>query len=180
VASSVLLPWLLHSNRFDSMSTPLLHPRSKGGTLLTVPLTLTPLLLSLLLLLLTHPPCSTHSQAVLLSEKRGKERAAALAAKRAGKGTPKPKKSEAQKKVARDFYNQVRRVFTDVIFCYVTISHLCTQAQIERGVEEFGTRLSQPGQCCSSPAHSCWVTYVLGSASWRQGLSPSRQCPLRP
>lgn len=52
------------------------------------------------------PPCS---QAVLLSEKRGKERAARLAAARAGKPAAggKPKKSEAQKKVARDFYNQV-------------------------------------------------------------------------
>jgi hypothetical protein len=45
---------------------------------------------------------------VLLSEKRGKERAAALAAARAGKAAPKPKRSEAQKKVARDFYAQVR------------------------------------------------------------------------
>jgi hypothetical protein len=45
---------------------------------------------------------------VLLSERRGKERAAALAAARAGKAAPKPKKSEAQKKVARDFYAQVR------------------------------------------------------------------------
>ena len=46
---------------------------------------------------------------MLLSEKRGKERAARLAAARAGKAAPsgKPKKSEAQKKVARDFYNQV-------------------------------------------------------------------------
>jgi hypothetical protein len=46
---------------------------------------------------------------VLLSEKRGKERAARLAAARAGKPAAggKPKKSEAQKKVARDFYNQV-------------------------------------------------------------------------
>lgn len=51
-------------------------------------------------------PCS---QAVLLSEKRGKERAARLAAARAGKPAAggKPKKSEEQKKVARDFYNQV-------------------------------------------------------------------------
>ena len=54
------------------------------------------------------------SQAVLLSEKRGKERAAALAAKRAGKAAAKPKKSEAQKKVARDFYNQV----CFVVHCY--------------------------------------------------------------
>jgi hypothetical protein len=56
------------------------------------------------------------SQAVLLSEKRGKERAAALAAKRAGKAAAKPKKSEAQKKVARDFYNQV---------CFVLHCYLC-------------------------------------------------------
>lgn len=51
------------------------------------------------------------SQAVLLSEKRGKERAARLAAARAGKPAPaggKPKKTEAQKKVAADFYKQVR------------------------------------------------------------------------
>jgi len=52
---------------------------------------------------------SARRQAVLLSEKRGKERAARLAAARAGKAAPsgKPKKSEAQKKVARDFYNQM-------------------------------------------------------------------------
>jgi large subunit ribosomal protein L4e len=50
---------------------------------------------------------SARRQAVLLSERRGKERAAALAAARAGKAAPKPKKSEAQKKVARDFYAQM-------------------------------------------------------------------------
>jgi len=44
---------------------------------------------------------------VLLSERRGKERAAALAAARAGKAAKKTPKSEAQKKVARDFYNQM-------------------------------------------------------------------------
>jgi len=50
---------------------------------------------------------STRRQAVLLSERRGKERAAALAAARAGKAAKKTPKSEAQKKVARDFYNQM-------------------------------------------------------------------------
>jgi hypothetical protein len=46
---------------------------------------------------------------VLLSEKRGKERAARLAAARAGKPAAggKAKKTEAQKKVAADFYKQV-------------------------------------------------------------------------
>jgi len=50
---------------------------------------------------------SARRQAVLLSERRGKERAAALAAARAGKAAKKTPKSEAQKKVARDFYNQM-------------------------------------------------------------------------
>jgi large subunit ribosomal protein L4e len=52
---------------------------------------------------------SARRQAVLLSEKRGKERAARLAAARAGKPAAggKPKKTEAQKKVASDFYKQM-------------------------------------------------------------------------
>lgn len=55
------------------------------------------------------PSLPPYSQAVLLSERRGKERAARLAAARAGKAAPstKHKRTEAEKKTSRTFYKQM-------------------------------------------------------------------------